>query len=305
MKHIYKLLITILSICILLNFGGVIESSVNALPDFLDASKDVSDSNVRDFSFLKNHGKEYWAVLVGIGDYPHGIPGDGDLPYSVNEVESLKEVLLHSRCWQEDHIYTLYDNNATRENMLDLFALLGTQLNDNDIFFFYFAGHGRQFQNQEFLKLHDELISDSELACQLENISSTTIIVIDACYSGGFIQELQKKDRIIVTACGKDEQTYQVADLKSGIFGYFFIQSLRALTKRVEPTFMLTKFFSEYYSMKLSQQSNNNYVIHPMISDGNIKLTKLISKHAYCDISKNIFQKIYSAQYERTMWIQN
>jgi len=152
---------------------------------------------------------------------------------------------------------------------------------ENDISIFYFAGHGGQSQDIEYLSFYDKSISDVELDKKLDNITGTLIIILDSCHSGGFIEELKQPGRIILTACKKNELTYQVHNLSSGIFGYFLNLSLDYFTKKAETTYILTSIFCIYYSNKLSEEFDGEYTIHPQIFDGTIINTKIINRHAY------------------------
>ncbi len=79
------------------------------------------------------------AVIIGIGDYPGK---DMDLEYARRDAEGMAETL--EELYQFDEIITLYDEQATQENIL---AALGNQLNNlasDDALFVFFAGHGTQ-----------------------------------------------------------------------------------------------------------------------------------------------------------------
>jgi len=221
---------------------------------------------------------EYWAVLVGIGDYP-GVTSD--LPYSINEIMSFKDTLLDGGNWNESNIHVLTDNDATKANIFNELEWLNSNADKNDISIFYYAGHGVQSSNNEYLAVYDELISDEELDEELDNFESRITVILDACHSGGFIEEVGKRGRVILTACRKDEETYQVFELRSGIFGYFINISLEKLTKTAETTFLFTWFFSVYYSKQLSQYYEGDYTIHPRMYDGCLGMTRIIDHHQY------------------------
>ncbi len=219
---------------------------------------------------------EYHAVLIGINAYTGSY-----LPYSVREIQNFKSTLLKCGNWVEPNIKVLLDGNATKRNIESAIEWLAEEADDNDVSLFYFAGHGGRDHEGEFIMSYDKELHDTEFAEYLNDIHGVVIVVIDACNSGGFIEELQSSNRVILTACRADERTYQVEELKSGIFGYYLNLSLSWFTKRVETTYLLTKVFSMYYSGGLG--NNSEYLIHPQMYDGTKGFTKLIDHHPYMD----------------------
>lgn len=216
--------------------------------------------------------REYWAVLAAINNY-NGIP----LPYSVNEVTNFKNTLLAGGNWNESHIKMVLGGNATKNGIYDALTWLSSNADDNDISIFYFVGHGGRNLTNEYIVAYDRAIYDSELSTYISNIPGIIIVIIDTCYSGGFVEELKGFNKVILTACRGDEVTYQVKELKSGIFGYFLNMSLSRYTKTAESSFILTKFLSTYYSAMLG--NNSEYIVHPRFYDGTIGLTKIVSQH--------------------------
>ena len=221
--------------------------------------------------------RDYWAVLIGLGNYP----GPYDLPYSVNEILSFEDTLLHGGNWNKTHIQVLTNDQANKSAIFDAISWLGSNADKDDMSLFYFAGHGHRTSNNEYLSAYDESISDDELNEKLDEIESQVVVILDSCFSGGFIEEVGKRGRVVLTACKKDEETYQVHNLSSGIFGYFLNASLEYLTKNVETTFLFTWLFSVHYSNHLSKESNGDYTIHPQMYDGNLKMTRIINRHHY------------------------
>jgi hypothetical protein len=87
------------------NFQNVEKITNNTLlqqKENIDQTQDASEIN--------DITKNYWAVLIGINDYP----GDNnDLPYSINEITNFQKTLLHTRNWKQSNIKILTDTNAT------------------------------------------------------------------------------------------------------------------------------------------------------------------------------------------------
>lgn len=226
----------------------------------------------------ENFQKDYWAVLIGINDYPGS---SGDLPFSVNEILSFRNTLLDGGNWLDSHIRVLTDNDATIDGISDALKWLDENEGENDISIFYYAGHGSRNSSNERLQVYDGYISDGDLDAKLDDMEGQMVIILDSCFSGGFIEEVGEKGRVVLTACQKDDVTYQDYELKNGIFGYFVNFSLKKITKGAEGTFLVAYIGSVIYSKRLSQEYGVDLTIYPCIYDGIFGRTKIIEHHSY------------------------
>jgi hypothetical protein len=248
-----------------------------------------------------DQSRNYWMVLIGIGHY--GSPST-DLPYSLNELESFKTTLSNGGKIAESHIRTLTNEMANKSAVIDAIQWLATNAKINDVVIFYYIGHGGHTPTNETLVLYNGVLFDGELNTYIDAIQARNIIIIlDCCYSGGFIEELAHFGRIIITACDKSESTYQIADLQSGIFGYFFNYSLEHLTKTPEMTYMLTWFLVQKYMNSLNEQSNQNYSVHPQLYDGCVRRITLVDQHSP-RVWIFIFSQIYSHLKNKNTFVQ-
>ena len=231
----------------------------------------------------------YRAVLVAIGF-------SQALPYSIKQLYGFQTMLLHGGNWKESNIVTLVENQATKVKIRAAIQSLAASADDNDLSLFYFIGHGSGDDTSHCILCYgDTYIYDVELNQYLSNVSGSLIVIVDACKSGGFIEELAHENRVVLTACAKDEAAYQVADLESGLFGFFLNMSFSWMTKNVEPSFFWANVFSTYYSNKLAEQYGEEYRIHPQISDGSQGMTRLIFKHSYV---RSIYQMMQAFLHE-------
>ena len=280
-----KKIITILIITIfcLLGLSPTINAQIdinNIISQKLNLDPIISNELFENNYFnskIRNDGKEYWALLMAINDYP----GSNDLPYSINEILSFKTTLLNGGNWLESNIKVITDDEVNITGIDNAINWLSMNADEDDITIIYYAGHGGQTSTNEYINVINGSISDTELNDKLESIPGKTIVIIDACHSGGFIQELKQRNRIILTACRKDNLTYQYTDFKSGIFGYFLNLSLNKYTKNIETAFIITFFASVYYTNKLSDEYDEDYTIYPQMYDGTLLITKIIDKHSF------------------------
>ncbi|MFT6907657.1 MAG: hypothetical protein ACJAS1_004341 [Oleiphilaceae bacterium] len=93
---------------------------------------------------------------------------------------------------------------------------------DNDILFIYLTSHGSKdhnfYLNQPNLPLSD--YSAEALGKVLKSLKiRNKIVVISACYSGGFIPKLDDGDTVVITAAQKDKTSFGCADRNE--FTYF------------------------------------------------------------------------------------
>jgi hypothetical protein len=84
------------------------------------------------------------ALIVAIGTYPniHGTSNWSSLS-SLNDATLVKKFLL-DQGFEDNHIDTLYDAQATSANLASYFENVIHKLSEGDIFYFHFSGHGQQ-----------------------------------------------------------------------------------------------------------------------------------------------------------------
>lgn len=105
---------------------------------------------------------------------------------------------------------------ATRANLTNIFNELSRKLTENDHLYIYVIDHGGTNDNrtQSYICLwNNENLQDYELSAMLDKIKAGSMnIVLGQCFSGGFIDNLQKKGRVISAACTGAQSSYACAD---------------------------------------------------------------------------------------------
>lgn len=86
-------------------------------------------------------GQDYFALLIGIGEYPENsgwnrIHGDNDIPI-------VKRKLIQQG-FKENNINSLTNNEATKSNILAAFKDLVLKAKKDDVIYIHFSGHGQQ-----------------------------------------------------------------------------------------------------------------------------------------------------------------
>jgi len=142
----------------------------------------------------------YRALLVGVGNYENY----GDLngpPYDVARMYYILDQCKFGSLNTEFSIINdeLIDLYATKTAILQGIASTFSGADNNDVSYFYFSGHGDYatdgvyFTNfyicptDTLLTSYDNDISINELEMALSAIPGTKVVILDSCFSGGFI----------------------------------------------------------------------------------------------------------------------
>lgn len=206
-----------------------------------------------------------WAAVIGINHYEN--KQIQPLKYARNDAMSFADYLRNNWGLDENHLFELYDENATIKNIR---SLLGTRLRKNagspeDTVFIFFAGHGAPEEDAESLdndgitkyiishdadpgELYATAMPMDEIAKTFSRIRAERIIfIIDSCYSGGsggrtllaqggrtaipsnaFLNRIsQGKGRIIITSSNASEISQESDKLKHGYFTYYLLEGLK------------------------------------------------------------------------------
>ena len=136
------------------------------------------------------------AVLVGINEYKF-VPG---LQGSVNDVQTMREVLATRWGFSEANIKVLTDAQATRAGILSALEELIRTAGPDDTVYFHFSGHGSQVEDlngDEEDGLDETIVPvdgrspgvpdivDDELDALFARLKTrNAVIVLDSCHSG-------------------------------------------------------------------------------------------------------------------------
>jgi len=233
---------------------------------------------------------EHWAVIVTVGESTR----------DKKNSEELYRVLLNNG-WNEENIYFLEEEHATKEAILEIPSFLNCQgLKGDDVVLFYFSMHGTRKKDvypfdepdgkDEFLIAYkedsndfDNTIIDEELASSFENIRSQNIVMIfETCYSGGMIDggaDLKKSGRVILTSSNADESSYPIFLLKSWLFPYYVLKGLNGRADLNSDNFISAEEIFNYAKIRTIRRSTvyafllfifhgSLLIQHPQIYDG-------------------------------------
>ena len=171
--------------------------------------------------------------------YMVGFAGDGDENVFRNEVEFVERQFVE-RFDDAGHTLLLINNPATvSERPLASLTNLGTAIDaiaermdaDNDILMLFLTSHGSP-EHELYVGL-DPLPLDQIAAQDLSDLFADSpirykVIVISACYSGGFIDALKNDTTMVITAARADRASFGCGtDSEITDFGRaFFVEGL-------------------------------------------------------------------------------
>ncbi len=189
-----------------------------------------------------------WAIAVGINKYSNLT----DLKYAKGDAEAVKDLLLSKAGF--DQVFLFTDDSpeiavkpspiCTQPTFGHLRRFLRAQfsrkiLNSGDNLWFFFAGHGIQENNRDYLMLSDSDPGDVEhtaiavhyITEQLRGSGADNVVLfLDACRDigarGGGIGE---EHRGVVTfySCAPKQKAYEIEALQQGAFTYALIEALQ------------------------------------------------------------------------------
>jgi formylglycine-generating enzyme required for sulfatase activity len=80
---------------------------------------------------------EYWALIIGIDNYHHGLP----LQTAVRDALEVRDELVQRYGVRRERLVELLNEQATRQNIADALLRLRDEANPDDSVLIYFAGH--------------------------------------------------------------------------------------------------------------------------------------------------------------------
>lgn len=205
-------------------------------------------------------GKKY-AVIIGINNYTY----INDLRFCNNDAVLWCDYLTSKNYdiylfGDGSNTYSKYIpySTATEKNARVCIQNIAKIIQPGDQFVFIHSGHGYSqdiTQGISVLCMLDENsipqgeYVDTEMAIDLQQISDkggSIIIFTDACFSGGFIDNIitatTDKNTCILTTCTKDGYGYDVSSYSHGAWTYFFL--LKTLLSASPPSTLLSAYNS-------------------------------------------------------------
>jgi WD40 repeat protein len=229
--------------------GGTNTFSASAV----NRDKLESDSHSAEiFSDHSSKNSVCYLLAVGINKYKNPRMS---LNYAKPDAKSFTDVMsVRGTLFKNVELHTLYDQEASRTSILKKLDELSTKIQPEDVFIFYYAGHGSMVDNQFFfiptesLRLYDlnslkaDAIDAATLQEKFKNIKALKqLIIMDACQSGGSVEllatrgaseekaiaQLSRSAGIhVMASAGSDQFAAEFAQLGHGMFTYLLLKAL-------------------------------------------------------------------------------
>ena len=219
-----------------------------------------------------------WAIVIGINNYRNA----PSLQYAVQDAKTIRQMLLKLG-FSEDNIICLYDENATKVNILaEITEHLTRKAKLNDALVIFFAGHGvTQEENGrmvgywvpwdgDFSRTMNTCISTSLIKQLSEQLPCKhVLLLVDCCYSGFALQRsaglspttkgyldiiTSKQARQIITAGGKEEKAVEV--LGHGLFTEILVDGLSGPGDLDSDGLITATELGSYVKKRVSVRSN-------------------------------------------------
>jgi len=195
---------------------------------------------------------------VGINKYKNATY---NLNYAQPDAKSFTKKVINngSKMFKSIRKTEIYDTEATKENIVKGFESIIAQAKPEDVFVFYYAGHGTldpDQDNEYYLvptditklygapeQLQAKGISASELKTYLAQVKSQKqLILMDACHSGGalkainvraaaseekaIVQLARASGVVMIASSGTQQFASEFEVLKHGVFTYALLEAL-------------------------------------------------------------------------------
>ena len=163
-----------------------------------------------------------YGVFVGISNYGGRA---SNLPYTADDARRAQQAMARGVGMRDADAVMLVDGQATVANIRRAFENVARQAGPNDMFVFFYSGHGGRVPRQGFqpadpdgkdetLAFYDGDVIDDDFSQWLAPIRGRSLIVLDACFSGGFSKD-------IISAPGRMGLFSSEEDVTSGVAAKF------------------------------------------------------------------------------------
>jgi WD40 repeat protein len=193
-------------------------------------------------------------MAVGINRYKNS---KLSLNYAKPDAESFTKMMDErgTSLFKSIELHTLYDDDATKTQILKKLDELSNKIHPEDVFIFYYAGHGSMVDNQfyfiptESSRLYDqnalskEAIEAGLLQDKFRHIAALKqLIIMDACQSGGSVEllatrgaseekaiaQLSRSAGIhVMASAGSEQFAAEFDELGHGLFTYVLMRALQ------------------------------------------------------------------------------
>lgn len=206
---------------------------------------------------VKANAKLY-ALVIGINEYTNE---KNNLNYAYSDAISVQEKLesISGSIFSSVDVTLLLNKEASKSNIEASLKNIAQSASPNDVFIFYFAGHGiliSENNHSEYYLAPSELVQMYDTEEHLNALAISTasfrkslseikaqkqLILLDACHSGGAVDkfktrgsaqeksifQLARSSGVVLIAASESEQyATEFDELGHGVFTYTFLEAL-------------------------------------------------------------------------------
>lgn len=211
-----------------------------------------TDTKADDLALLPS-GARVVALIVGLENYrPSQTHQIQSVPFAKADAEAIKSTFEKSFYNHRPEIITLTDSDATHSSLINEIKSRTWGLGEDDLFIFYYAGHGFHDQTGNRLTVWDTNVTnigdttlsvENDLLAPLRRSPCQRVLAfIDACATQldspartvitpldteAFVRLLQTATfSAVFLSCRAGEQSFPDSDLKHGIWTYYLVKAL-------------------------------------------------------------------------------
>lgn len=187
----------------------------------------------------RNAQGRVFAILAGITDYADA----SDLPFCAEDATNLG-MTLESTGILSDTSMVLTDEQVTAANLERAFEAVAREAGPDDVFLFFYSGHGAHLENgreldgrDETLYLFDGHVTDDQVNEWFDMLDTRmSIIALDSCFSGGFARDvISAPNRMGIFSSEEDVTSNVASRFQAGGYLSYFLRNAIAGAADAEP----------------------------------------------------------------------
>jgi hypothetical protein len=208
---------------------------INDRGDYEILATSYSEGESGDYMLLVEEVPQpnYYGIFIGVERYGREWE---DAPLCDDDAIALYDSFVHEGLMSEENGIVLTNRDANTQNVENAFDEIAQRITGDDVFVFFFSGHGEQVPTEredgkedeldsmdEAICLRDNDLIDNDLASLLDTIPARlSLIVLDACNSGGVATDIVRAPGRVCFASSEEDVLSDFApELEAG--GYLSV----------------------------------------------------------------------------------
>lgn len=249
-------------------------------------------------------GPRIFAVMVGISDYGGRA---NNLSYTDEDAMKLAETLRREGVLNPASV-TLTNAEATVSGVRDAFRRVAAQAGPDDMFLFFFSGHGSQSApgpvsatepdgRTESIVLRDGNITDTDMAALFGTLRTRlSMLVLDSCFSGGFARNVVDRPGVMGLFSSEEDLTSAVAGkfsaggylahfLRTGLSGEADTDGDRMVTAGELTTYLRRQFSRDVDGVESETVDGQHSYQNLVVDRGGVQVEDVVVRLAAVDTS--------------------